>query len=103
VSEQNPEITTPDALPATTPVSQRKTGNPVFGGGLAFDVSTSSQGSESKRLLFDSTMTGYITTNIHCLEAVPPICYLEDRKLHIQLIVRKVLAVPVFFYMSIIS
>jgi len=49
VLEQNPEITTPDALPDTTPVS-RKNGDPVLGRGLAFDASTNSQDSENKRL-----------------------------------------------------
>jgi len=45
---------------------------------LAFGTSTSLQGNESNDCLFNSTMTAYIATNLHYLEAVPPIHSLED-------------------------
>jgi len=85
VLEQNPEITTPDALPDTTQVSGRKTGNPVLGGALPLMQAPARKAARAIDFLFDSTMTAYIATSIHCLQAVPPICYLVDRKLRIQL------------------
>jgi len=79
VLEQN---FTPDALPDTTPGSQSKT-FPSSGGSLAFDASTSSHDSESKRQTTaysaaQYTMTVYITASLHYLEAISPICHLED-------------------------
>ena len=73
----------PDALPGVTP---------VFGGGLAFGVSTNLQGSENSDCLFDSTMTAY-TAGLHYLEPVSPIRHLEMLRTHRLLIsIRSVLS-----------
>jgi len=68
----------PYALLGTTPVSQRKTGNPIFGWEPSLWYKHQLARPRTNDCLFNSTMTAYIIASPHYLAAIPPIRHLED-------------------------